>query len=293
MAQESNIEWTEWTWNVVTGCSKVSTGCKNCYAEKIAKRYWGSRPFTDVRMLDRKLDDPLQRKKPTTYFVNSMSDLFHEDVPDAFIRKVFEVMAQCEQHTFQILTKRAARMLEFMQQIDAGALKERPTFRAPWPLPNVWLGVSVENQRFADERIPLLMVTPAAVRFISAEPLLEEIRLTRYHQHCPEHDFPGGFCTQWHPGVRSLDWVICGGESGPGARPFNLAWAESLLDQCKQAGVPFFMKQLGSKPQVHSCRSERCTHPDCGMEDIKLRDRKGGDMQEWPENLRVREYPQR
>lgn len=287
----TSIEWTDVTWNPVTGCTKVSPGCKNCYAEGIADRFFtkqyppnadGSpRKFTDVRCHPERLEEPLHWKKPRRVFVNSMSDLFHEDVPAEFIGHTFGVMWQAARHTFQILTKRPQRMLAIVSELTADHSRSR--FAGPWPLPNVWLGVSVENQKQADERIPLLVDTPAAIRFLSVEPQLEAVSL---------FDWLGPYgparSLQQPP---QLDWVICGGESGPGARPFNLAWAESLLEQCRAAGVPFFMKQMGSRPQVHSCRDESCTHPDCGMEDIHLKDRKGGDMPEWPAHLRVREFP--
>lgn len=281
----SSIEWTEHTWNPVTGCSKVSPGCAHCYAETVALRFWPTqyrgipivdpnkparvnggpnstrrREFTDVMTHADRLDQPLRRKKPTTYFVNSMSDLFHEDVPDEFIGKVFDRMAQARRHTFQVLTKRAERMLALLPTFAA---RHTAADGSGWPLPNVWLGVSVENQRFADERIPLLLQTPAAVRFISAEPLLGPIR---------------------HLGqsVPGLDWCIVGGESGPGARPFDLAWARSIVQQCKAAGVACFVKQLGSNPENAG---------DGGLVQVTIRDRKGGDIHEFPRDLRVREFP--
>lgn len=277
----TSIEWTDATWNPVTGCTKISPGCKNCYAEGIADRFFAKqyplnadgspRKFTDVRCHPERLVEPLHWKKPRRVFVNSMSDLFHEDVPTEFIARIWRVMRRADRHTFQVLTKRATRMREVLVGCKI-------------PIWNIQLGVSVENQKQADERIPLLLQTPAAVRFLSIEPQLEAVDLTCFLGKLPEDDDGAPY-----PG--NISWVICGGESGPGARPFNLAWAESLLEQCKAAGVPFFMKQMGSHPQVHSCRDESCTHPDCGMEDIHLKDRKGGDMSEWPAHLRVREFP--
>lgn len=208
---KSTIEWTEHTWNPVTGCSKVSAGCKNCYAETIAKRFWGDRKFSDVMFHPEKLDVPILRRKPTTYFVNSMSDLFHEKVTAAQIIKVFAVMESCPQHTFQVLTKRIERAIELLADIP--------------PLKNVWIGVSVENQTAAEKRIPFLLDTPAHVRWISAEPLLGPLDLNGW--------------------INYLDWVVVGGESGSGARPMNPDWAISIHDQCKAANVPFFFKQWG------------------------------------------------
>lgn len=227
----SKIEWTEQTWNPIAGCSKVSEGCRNCYAEKMAKRlvamgvdkYAGTVDerglWTGEILLDeQKLNEPLSRKKPTRYFVNSMSDLFHENVSSETIGRIFNIMVKAHWHTFQILTKRPKRM-------QAAVTAYYDTFNLPvLRYDNIWLGVSVENQETADERIPLLIQTPAAVRFISAEPLLGPIIL---------------------PSLKSLSWVIAGGESGPCARPMDPDWARSLRDECQTAGVPFFFKQWG------------------------------------------------
>lgn len=240
-------------WNVVTGCTKVSAGCKNCYAEGIANRFWtnqifeeklptGSllrrgRKFTDVQLHEDRLEQPLRWKKPRMIFVNSMSDLFHEDVPFEFIEKTWDVMFDTEQHTYQILTKRPERMLEFTTWMREKRLRETA-------YKNIWLGVSVEDQKTADERIPILLETPAAVRWISAEPLLAPIDLTFIEVDKKEH---GGFNALYDGGKDSwgrLDWVVCGGESGSKKRPFNCNWARSLRDQCKAANVPFFMKQV-------------------------------------------------
>jgi len=207
---------------------------------------------------------PLKRKKPTIYFVNSMGDLFHQDCPDDWIDKVFAVMALCPQHTFQVLTKRAGRMRDYFgkptaipnftssaqYRIACGvAMRGGASDDMPWPLPNVWLGVSTERQQEADERIPLLLQTPAAVRFISAEPLLGPVHLTKWlhDSDCDilEHGV-AGVCTCSEPREVSLDWVIVGGESGPGARPMDPAWALSIRDQCMAAEVPFFFKQWGA-----------------------------------------------
>jgi protein gp37 len=311
-------------------CTHASTGCIHCYAETINKRFGTKLPF-NVQSLDqieffldeKILEQPLRQKKPATIFVGDMFDLFHEAIPDHLIDRVFSVMAHCSEvwyrcskrdcdhdpcdenhlephqpHTFQVLTKRAERMHAYLSGI---LLHERlidawgklgwyfefpPITKALIPLPNVWCGVSVENQKYADERIPLLLQTPAAIRFLSVEPQLEEIQFTRLHQLCPEHDFAGGFCTQWHEGMRFVDWVICGGESGSGARMFRREWAESLLEQCRAANVAFFMKQFGSYAVLDPRYDQ--TLPGASR---KLADRKGGDPEEWPEHLRVREFP--
>lgn len=310
----TSIEWTEATWNPIAGCSVVSPGCTNCYAMRTAARLarieatapvyagltqpskagpvWTGR----IEVNESALLEPLRRRKPTMYFVNSMSDLFHESVPDEVIDRVFAVMALCPQHTFQVLTKRSARMREFFRETTGwrariasllNDIKPSPLWNGNvhqgWQnlhgrsdgLPNVWLGVSVEDQKRADDRIPDLLATPAAVRFLSCEPMLGPVDLTCI-------DLPGGEYTldaltsytaeqavedwresdnDWEdhfteeygfaPGDRSgplhktIDWVIVGGESGPGARPMHPDWARSLRDQCADAGVPFFFKQWG------------------------------------------------
>lgn len=267
MSGVSKIEWTDATWNPVTGCAKVSPGCAHCYAERITERFHGPGSFEKVILHPEKLDEPLHWRKPRHVFVNSMSDLFHEQIPDDFINQVFQVMAQADHHIFQILTKRPHRMREWfnhsvqswtryplpkkIRAMDARGI-DREVFEKPLdvryaPLPNVWLGVSIENQHFADERIPLLLQTPAAVRFVSAEPLLELVTLCQID--------PSGTNLAWvnwlhgedgtDPPIPKLDWVICGGESGPDARPMKPEWARSLRDQCIAEQVPFFFKQWG------------------------------------------------
>ena len=250
MSAKSKIEWTDATWNPVTGCTKISEGCRNCYAERIANRFW-DHPFTEVQLrasfLDKVFDQPYHWKKPRRIFVCSMGDLFHEDVPTSFIGDVVDVMGSTSQHTYMILTKRPQRMMELwnINSAPGGRLGKNG-------LKNVWLGVSVENQKAADERIPLLLQTPAPVRFVSVEPMLEEINLTKPFCKTCENGQRGfgslsGFspCPECddNPGLHSLDWVICGAESGPGARPFEMGWARDLKNQCVQAGVPFFFKQ--------------------------------------------------
>ena len=259
----TKIEWTDETWNPVTGCSKVSQGCKNCYAERLAPKVFAGqvvevdttppkhpemkasafrpRAFTDVLCHPERLDAPLHWKKPRRIFVNSMSDLFHEDVPDKFIDDCFRIMVQAPQHQFQILTKRPARMLSFYQSQSPHRTLTTETKHIiySFPLDNVWLGVSVEDQATADERIPLLLATPAAVRFISYEPALGPIDL--YIPHAMAATDPRN--TNEHATV--LDWVIAGGESGPNARPSHPDWFRAIRDQCAAAGVPFFFKQWG------------------------------------------------
>ena len=323
----TKIEWTGATWNPFVGCSLASPGCTNCYAMSMAHRL-GHNPATPhyagttrrvngntvwtgklAMAPDHVLTAPLRRNKPTTYFVNSMGDLFHEDVPDDWIDRVFAVMALCPQHHFQVLTKRSARMREYIGRahseagvsaiidddlreyvdpdrhlgiVDAYGSDEEPIiYLERWPLPNVWL---------ADDRIPDLLATPAAIRFISAEPLLGPVDISPWLNGCYEcaaecgyragnsnpprqekchhcgleGDFLGEFCSecglqdfgylcpncaanvvQFHPDTTILDWVITGGESGPGARPMHPDWARSLRDQCVAAEVPFFFKQWG------------------------------------------------
>jgi len=226
MGDKSRIEWTDATWNPTTGCTKVSQGCKHCYAERFAKRM--GYDFSQVELHPARLEIPLHWKKPRRIFVDSMSDLFHEKVPTHFIDQVFIVMARAEHHIFQVLTKRPQRMMEYILDF----------YPPGWVYENIWLGVSCEDQKTADERIPWLLSTPTAVRFVSCEPLLEEIDLEMagaIHIGAP------GSATTW----RKLDWLICGGESGPGARPMHPDWARSIRDQCQAAGVPFFFKQWG------------------------------------------------
>lgn len=372
MSTKTAIQWTDRTWNPVRGCSIVSPGCTNCYAMKQAHRFSGAgKPYEGltrltskgpiwtgkIRLVPEALDEPLHWKQPSRVFVNSMSDLFHEDVPDAFIDEVFAVMALTPDHTYQILTKRPERMRTYACELAKGWRRVSEAARTqklpePWrvidalapkgrsfqPLSNAHLGVSVENQEQADARIPLLLQTPAAVRFLSVEPLLEVVDLkldgiegpdyeavqyghTPYFLHNVELGHPCDYACGGVPVLGKVDWVIVGGESGPNARPCNIEWIRSIVRQCKAAGVPCFVKQVGSRPF-----DPECNHPSsggvlsraeqeklgytpyfCGMcfEEphpnqlrecrggglIGLRDRKGGDPSEWPEDLRVREFP--
>lgn len=254
----TKIEWTNETWNPVTGCTKVSAGCRNCYAERLWPRLsapnmpYEGRKFTDVQCHPERLEQPLRWKRPRRIFVNSMSDLFHEDVPLEFLFEVFAVMERSRNHVFQILTKRAARMKVFMQMSERYVRDICSKDLQSWPPKNVWLGVSVENHETANERIPHLLDTPAAVRFLSVEPMLESIYVSDYFwgtetpcDGCPKDaDCSCGYKTRKENNLPSIDWVIVGGESGPKARPMDLDWARSLREQCRAAGVPFFMKQL-------------------------------------------------
>lgn len=320
MAQKTNIEWSQHVWNFLRGCRRVSDGCKNCYAEQIAGRFSGTdkngkelpyfglatkngeaRWTGKVSFHEDILLEPLKRKKPTTYFVNSMSDLFYEEVKDEWIDKAFAVMALTPQHTYQILTKRPERMKAYFddpfrnlkivgqifyvlskQFIPCEAFQEwsnlcgstlreieseEAFYLAEYPLPNVWLGVSAENQKTADERIPLLLETPAAVRFLSCEPLLEEIDLKKYLS-----DFGCSHC-------QKIDWVIVGGESGQNVRPFHLEHGLNIIRQCQSAGVKTFFKQAGSNPFYHD-------------QPLKLKSRKGSDLSELLSEFKIRQMPE-
>lgn len=362
MSAISSIEWTDRTWNPVRGCSIVSPGCVNCYAMKFAHRfnrpggpYEGLTKATSagpqwtgkVQLVESSLREPLSWRNPARVFVNSMSDLFHESVPDDFIDRVFSVMALVPRHTFQILTKRPSRMLSYLSKPERrsniafdvrkamdGWPKEYEIADAvesgeTWPLPNVWLGVSCEDQERADERIPLLLETPAALRFVSAEPLLGPIDFVLNGIRVPNWD------EDWRYNVLSgeewagprddkpersqhLDWLIVGGESGSKARPCEVGWLRSIVRQCKVAGVPVFVKQLGTLPMVESPVGEfasaraayqaeaalfrtwplgtRFGNPTGRLElngrVANLNDRKGGDPSEWPKDLRIRKFPE-
>lgn len=268
---KTKIQWTDRTWNPVMGCSRVSPGCLNCYAEKIAARFskeglpfhlfaeqfprphWTGR----VEVNETALVEPLRWRSPARVFVNSMSDLFHEGLHDDSIVRVFRVMQRCPHLTFQVLTKRALRMSDVVPYVRD----------LVGPLDNVWLGVSVENQAAADERIPLLIDTPAAVRFVSYEPALGAID---WYQ-CGALEAAGD---------GSLHWIIVGGESGRGARPFLVDWARHTLEQFRGSPCAVFVKQLGSHP-VSGYAGQR----------LVLRDSHGGDIEEWPKDIRVRDWP--
>jgi protein gp37 len=219
MSIQTAIEWTDATWNPVRGCTKISPGCKHCYAERFAERFRGvpGHPFEygfDLRLVPEKLPDPLRWRTPKMIFVNSMSDLFHEGVPDEYIEAVARVMAQANWHTFQVLTKRSMRMRNLL----------RTKLRFAAELGNVWWGVSVEDKKYGVPRIAHLRQSGAAVKFLSIEPLIEDIGAIR---------------------LDGIDWMIVGGESGPGARPIEARWVRSLRRQCRNSGVRFFFKQWG------------------------------------------------
>jgi len=379
---KTSIEWTDMTWNCVRGCTRVSEGCRFCYAERQAARFaghdlieieanseinrGGHGPFAGfakmtaagprwtgrVELIPHMLALPLQWKRPRRIFVNSMSDLFHEALPFEQIAAVFGVMATCPQHIFQVLTKRPERAREFIESVSRVArapmsngrevtvilgradeflpddLSDKLWTRAwsnakdAWPLPNVWLGTSCENQETADRRIPELLRTPAAIRFVSCEPMLAHVDFTAYlgRRNRPVDRLNDSLGENLAP---HLDQVIVGGESGPHARPFDLAWPRSVIGQCKAAKVACFIKQLGAQPidgYLTACEVvegergiQRPTDQplteevaaailrDHHLVDIPaggfprrlaLKDRKGGDMSEWPEYLRVREFPE-
>jgi len=250
--QKTTIEWADMTWNPVSGCSKVSPGCKFCYAETIHNRFHKQLgEFNTITLHPEKLDEPLRYKKPKRIFVNSMSDLFHEDVPFEFIQAVFSVMSDVDQHTYMVLTKRPERMLEFYtwQSRQHGL---------PWQASdNVWIGVSVENQKQADYRIPELLKVPATVHFLSCEPLLGRIDLHHLHyDDIAEIDCLNGThgVNRPHGGTnQKIKWVIAGGESGHHARPVHPDWLIDIKNQCATAGVPFFFKQWGEWLPIDHC----------------------------------------
>lgn len=229
MSSFSKIEWTDASWNPVTGCTKVSPGCAHCYAETFAERFRGVRGHAfeqgfDLRLWPERLELPLKWKQPRKVFVNSMSDLFHEDVPDEFIEQVFNVMSQARRHIFQVLTKRAGRMLKWTKSRYRSSSNGKRG-RKNWPT-NVWLGVSVENQLYTS-RIAYLQKSPASIRFLSIEPLLAPVTLS------------GSL-------LEGIHWVIVGGESGPRARPVRPEWIFKIREQCEKRNVPFFFKQWGA-----------------------------------------------
>jgi protein gp37 len=301
MSQNTGIQWTDATWNPIRGCSRVSEGCRNCYAEAVAARFSGPgqayeglarrtsngapRWTGKIMFVEKHLLDPLRWKKPSRIFVNSMSDLFHDGVTRDQLAAIFGVMAIAHQPTFQVLTKRPEQMRDVVTNLTVaeciaglGILCEQrgvrlnydrvnehlKTYAHTWPLQNVWLGVSVEDQETVDERIPLLLDTPAAKRFLSCEPLLGPLD---FPLPCIGSRFWGG-----------LHWVIIGGESGPNARPCDTQWIRNIVDQCTKAGVAPFVKQLGA-------------YPVNGSFTMKLEDSHGGNPEEWAPFLRVREFP--
>jgi len=296
MGDHSSIQWTEATWNPIVGCTHVSEGCDHCYAARETSGRLSRHPayaglavagrFTgEVRLLPERLDQPLRWRKPRLIFVNSMSDLFHDGVPDEYVAKVFAVMAESPWHTFQVLTKRPGRMASLLNRPEFPKLVDRAVCEFPdlgyplrengwlgeWPLPNVWLGTSVETQKWANVRVPKLVETPAVVRFLSCEPLLGPLELTewldpddpdadcekcgqewwaRFGGH-PVLDEENDDTGEWCPGPMrrhsGLHWIIVGGESGPQHRPMDRKWAQSLLGQAQTGRVAFFFKQWGGR----------------------------------------------
>ena len=252
MSSQSSIEWTDSTWKPVRGCTKISPGCKHCYACTFAERFRGvpGHPFEqgfDLRLVPEKLDEPLRWKKPRKIFVNSMSDLFHKDIEDDYICRVADVMLEANWHTYQVLTKRSERMRDLLNTKLASAAKA----------PHIWWGVSVEDKKYGVPRIAHLQAAKVAVRFVSAEPLLEDLGSVN---------------------LKGINWLIVGGESGHGARPFQYDWARNLIRECKRQQVACFVKQVGRQPW------------DSGQR-VKMASAKGGDPTDWPVDIRVREYP--
>jgi protein gp37 len=264
---QTKIEWATKVWNPVTGCTKISPGCQNCYAERMAKRLAGrcgypkENPFK-VTIHPERLEEPLAWKKPQRIFVCSMGDLFHDDVPDEFIGEVFNTMVNAQWilgHRFLVLTKRPERMKRVIEEFGDIITEQRKPKKMPdgttrhtmtfaFPLQNIWLGVTAENQEQADKRIPILLDTPAAVRFVSVEPMLGpvDLRVNGNDTLCRCSgcmDYAKENSDRWQ--AQRIDWVICGGESGPGARPCHPDWIRGVRDQCQGAGVPFFFKQWG------------------------------------------------
>lgn len=279
MATNTGIEWTEATWNPMAGCTPVSPGCKNCYAMKMAHRlegmgqpkYAGTTRKTKsgvvqwsgrINFDSNDIVAPSRWRKPRRVFVNSMSDLFHEETPLPFLGRVFVEMAANPHHQFQILTKRPINARDWLRELGRDF--------ALWPLPNVWIGVSVEDQQRAEERIPILLELPAAVRWISFEPLLGPVDIFKAAA-----------------GFLGLHWAVIGGESGPGARACNVGWIRKLRDDLRKAATPVFVKQLGRHPIQQWTTRGGWTETD----PIRLRHRKGGNPDEWPEDLRIREFP--
>ncbi len=344
---ETSIEWSDKVWNPVRGCSLVGPGCTNCYAMKQAHRFSApGQPYAGltrlrtkggpvwtgtVREVPEMLGEPLRWRKPSRVFVNSMSDLFHEDVSDDFIEAVFGVMQSAGHHTFQVLTKRPERMQHFMSHASAercaaemvlrkidfespGGRRDRLRHDPPgwtWPPRNVWLGVSVEDQQRAEERIPHLLATPAAVRFLSCEPLLGPLTIGL------RGVIPATIARGYAPVSSRIDWAIVGGESGPGARPCHAGWVHNLVREFVDVEVPIFVKQAGAYVVDRNdvgFEAETVDPPDpeswptpvrveedlCGYRDgyqgapvrVHLKDPKGGDPQEWPAGLRVRQFPE-
>ena len=250
MADKTKIEWCDATWNPITGCTPCSPGCAHCYARTLAGRFpqVHGGEFAHIKFHPDRLNQPMHWRRPRRVFVCSMGDLFHGQIVDDDIADVYRTMALCPQHTFLLLTKRPERAHALLTKWTLGRFgvcDARPT-GSPMPLPNVWLGVTICNQAEADAKIPVLLRTPAALRFVSIEPMLGPVHLKPWWLNgIAPYDSDDGK-PHWTGGGPRLDWVICGGETGPGARPMCLTWAHDLCSQCQQAGVPFFFKGHGT-----------------------------------------------
>ncbi len=301
----TNIEWTNETWNVIVGCSRISSGCQKCYAATAAAsprlqqfpQYQAvSKWDGTVQFVESQLLKPLSWRKPKRIFVCSMADLFHANVLDEWIHQVMAVVALSPQHTFQILTKRPERMKEYFSQPNlwvkwyeaasvnlwdavsdkfGGLINLQQYFTLqPFPLPNLWLGTSTENQQMADKRIPILLQIPAAIRFLSCEPLLEEIdfRQAGAIQRLISDDY------EWELVNEDIQWIVVGGESGPQSRPCHIEWIESIVQQCQQSQTPVFVKQLGANAYYQG-------------QQFKTRDKKGVEIKEFPLQLQLQEFP--
>lgn len=317
--QQTSIEWTDFSVNVVrarnkeTGkvfnfCERVSPGCAKCYASRMAVRFGlfdyikSNREKVEFFLDEGKLRSILRRKKPARIFLEDTSDLFGDWVSDEWLDKIFAVMAMTAHLTYQILTKRPERMATYLNndcledrltELWQDGDPDKETWNLLLPFSNVWLGVSVEDQQRADERIPHLLRCPTAVRWLSCEPLLRPVDLTsvRVPGRLPEWNvltgeryFCGGLTCRSEGGHPKIDWVVIGGESGPGARPCHLDWIRSLVRRCQEAGTPCFVKQVGARALSHT-EGELEFY-------LKTRDHKGGDQAEWPEDLRVRQFPE-
>jgi protein gp37 len=292
----TTIAWTDETINPIVGCSRISAGCEKCYAETAAKtarlqqfpQYQKVAKWNGtVEFVEKQLEKPYEWKKSKKIFICSMADIFHENVPFNWVEEIFYMIENCPQHTFQILTKRPERMIEFFDWYIAR--NSDHSVELQWTMPdNIWLGVSCENQAMADKRIPLLMEIPAKVRFLSCEPLLEPINLSKFLP-IEWSEIAEDWIESW-PGIGSYsrdaypDWIIVGGESGAGSRPCHIDWIRDIASQCQSAKVPVFIKQLGSN--AIATRSDNT-----GNYKLKLKDRKGSDILEWFDDLRLQQFP--
>lgn len=347
MGDRTSISWTDASWNPIRGCSRVSAGCQSCYAERVAHRFNApGLPYEGltkdgrwngtVRLVPEHLADPIRWQKPRRIFANSMSDLFHESLPADEIAAIFGVMALAKRHTFQVLTKRPERMRDFLRgkECSLGSIREMCFYearnrlgekavsgRTPWdvvfPLPNVWLGVSVEDQKTADARIPVLLGTPATTHFVSYEPALGPVDFTAIRNGGGNVFPPFNALSRWTDGqsTAGLDWIIVGGESGPRARPFDVGWARSTVKQCAAARVACFVKQLGANAftRTGEVEAEKMlgktpaqmealygVTPEAWTYDparsylvprVRTKHKAGADPAEWTPDLRVQEFP--